>query len=353
MFAFTWFRYQYIEVGRSGFFSVRNFFKQIIWIQVILALIQILRYASFISGDYVFGSLKDAHKLGLYFTVFVFVYLFENRSIHRKIIAAAVLLFAAYMTDAKAITLIFLAVIPFYGVINRKYIKRMLIRRIYSVIKLLFILALLLCIVILVLNFYTINSIFHQYASIYWDSNIFGKFIFMERVFIEMLNSYPMEWLFGTGPGTLGTRSSNIVAYDTLYKPINYNFESIFPAFSSFWTRKYLGDLWTKDIHDQIGGFSAILVYPFNGISSVKGELGLIGALIFFFFFFSISRKILTSYKKEDSSFDSTILSYFFFVFPFLMILDNYQEMPQIIVPMILYSAVILAVKSNIYERPI
>tara|TARA_B100000378_G_scaffold206253_1_gene169514 strand:+ start:17870 stop:19333 length:1464 start_codon:yes stop_codon:yes gene_type:complete len=117
------------------------------------------------------------------------------------------------------------------------------------------------------------------------------------------------EYIFGTGPGTNGSRASNALAYDVMYKKENtVTLPSFIPPSSSDFTKKYLSGLFTEDYAENSGNRSATLGNPFNSICALFVEFGVVGFILFSMFLFSL---VKTSLVQSDSGLSTAV----FFIF--------------------------------------
>lgn len=108
------------------------------------------------------------------------------------------------------------------------------------------------------------------------------KYVFLERAFDEIPNAYD-SWVLGTGPGTVGSRASNIRAYDTMYKT-DAKLEMIsrvLPAYTSPPARAYFSDLYQEGFATTSTYRSATLSQPFSSLISLLVETGVGGFLVF------------------------------------------------------------------------
>ena len=170
-----------------------------------------------------------------------------------------------------------------------------------------------------------------------------------------MLNEEgPLRWIFGVGAGNLGSRASNAFAYDVLYKPVK-EVPSIFPSYSSEYTKKYLSDIWSEKMYLYLSNVSFSLASPFSGICSVKAEMGMVGLVLHIFFYVLIAALLL---KRSCQT--STRLRWWCLLFAscwFLnliyMIFDNTQDNIQILVFLASVSGILLARSPEEAQRSI
>lgn len=118
------------------------------------------------------------------------------------------------------------------------------------------------------------NDYFNQYAK-RPDRN--HKFVFLQRAIGEIHQSYG-TWVFGTGPGTVGSRAANARAYDTLYKR-ERRIPGWIPPFTSTPARTHLVDLYQEEFAASVQNQSSVLSIPFSSAVSAFVELGSLGLL--------------------------------------------------------------------------
>ncbi|MGN7890112.1 hypothetical protein ACN9ML_00340 [Dyadobacter endophyticus] len=107
------------------------------------------------------------------------------------------------------------------------------------------------------------------------------------------------QYLLGTGPGTNGSRASNALAYDVMYKKENsVKLPGFIPPASSPFTKRYLSKLYTVDYAESSGGRSALLGNPFNSICAIFIEFGVVGFLLYMFLIFKILQQL---YLKKNA----------------------------------------------------
>jgi hypothetical protein len=204
-------------------------------------------------------------------------------------------------------------------------------------------------------NFYIQNVLqnradYEHYVSRYLSNpeNPSYKVKFFKRVFVDM-QSDNITWLFGVGPGKLGSRASNTLSYDILYKD-GQKIPSFIGPHSSPWAKRIMSDLWTEGISRRMKGISSTLANPFTGIASIKGELGLVGLILFLFVMIVQSLNVLRSTQKFEKYQLQTwgiVLSICWLSIPLLMIIDNYMEKPQIMIPLFLLSCLLVNSKHD------
>ena len=198
--------------------------------------------------------------------------------------------------------------------------------------------------VINVFNFYSKSSINTHYNGV-----VNAKAVLYQRTYKQWYKDDKLSWFFGAGPGRFNGRASNMLAYDVLYKEKGqFKLPKKIPPYSSYWVKKYMGDLWTKESAEAIQWSSANLSFPFAGLIAIKGEMGVIGLILFILFViantYALNKKLQTIPELNIQRW-IIVLSIFWTSLPLLMIIDNIQEKPQIMLPMLLLTTIILKLK--------
>jgi hypothetical protein len=155
-----------------------------------------------------------------------------------------------------------------------------------------------------------------------------------------MSKEHPLFSVFGVGMGKFGGKVSNAFAKDVLYKDPDNKILSYLPTFSSRWVKKYYDGLYTKEVYETIRWRSANFSFPFAGIVTVKVELGFIGLFLFLGIVFSMAMIAMQKYSKVADLYVRKWLigfTLYLLTIPVLMLFDNYQEFPQIMIPAFLF----------------
>jgi len=358
--------YAQFNFTKKDLLNIFNFFIKLTIVQFILVVLQLLRYRDFTPGDWGIGSLNDANKVGFYLLILLVYFLgplwtkflpYRNRSLSfRRVIKCIlwIIILFPFIVLCAAKTLygiLFISIIIFFFglsiwsifrnrlVINKDY-KALIVGGLISIV--------FLALFPVIFNFYgsylsrpefTLRSTIEQYTN-YEESN--QKYQLYKRVFKDFyINEGILIYSLGTGPGTFDSRASNSRAYDILYKKEDVLVPKLLLPYSSIYTKKYLADLYTRDIYMTQKYRSSLLSIPFAGIASLKAELGVIG-LIFFLLICWSSIYLLSKYlifnKREPLI--GFILSVWWIFLPFAMVFDNFQEKPQVVFPLYLLTAV-------------
>lgn len=351
--------YSKFKYDQSEIISIIRFFEKLIFIQLVLLPFQGIINLDFQPGDWARGTFQDAHKTGFYILL-LFISLFTMPLFAKEIplkrlfrfknmIYIFFLIYVLLLTDAKIIYLcFFFAICLFFGFMLFGKLRGKIKSVSLSKVTVLAIISLgMISIVPSMVEAYN-KTVFNRSHSIvqYMEEQgkVSYKMLFYKRVFVNMLEDNALAWVFGVGPGKLGSRASNTLAYDVLYKE-----DQKIPAFikphSSPWVVKYMSDLWSEDIALKMRFTSSTLVSPFAGIASIKGELGIIGLLMFLILSFLFSHQLIIKANMIGSSHIRSwafTLAIFWMAIPVLSIFDNFMEKPQIILPMFLLSVIIL-----------
>ncbi|MEZ7892946.1 MAG: hypothetical protein QMC67_14485 [Candidatus Wallbacteria bacterium] len=303
------------------------------------------------------GSLHDANKVTFYLIILlvfkIFEYFITDKLNIKKIIFLFLCSIMIIFCDGKSVILSFLIGLVFYSLImlksnifkNKLLIKILIVMFVFMIINLDF----------FVNNYFeffygtsmSIKSFIENFSSL---ENFSNKYLFYNRIFLDMFNENKLIWIFGTGPGTLGSRASNFLSYDTIYTQSKNIVEIFILPKTSYWVKIYLADLWTEDIVNNVKWHSAVLTYPFSGINSLKAEIGLVGIVFYIGIIFLIIQKLFNNFFFEKELLIKKIiltLTLVFITIPILLLFDNYQEQPQIMIPLFLISSFILKKKIN------
>ena len=141
-----------------------------------------------------------------------------------------------------------------------------------------------------------------------------GKFDYIRGTLLEELQS--VRLLLGFGLGQYGSRVANLFAYDVMWRSDNGINNMVAALFKPHWIPQYVQYVryYNADFVSQIGWRSAVLSYPFNSITAMIAETGIIGVIFF--------SKVFNSYVKES---ECKILAYYFAVACFFdLYFDNF-----------------------------
>lgn len=310
--------------------DIIRFVSYCFFVQISLVLVQSIANNSITPGDWAKGTLLDAHRLGIFIIISI-VYLsleFFRRPNIKHFSLATLALVAFYVCDAKSILLCSLIALPIYLIAISPIVGRtgryfLFPRPFITAVFLLSAYGFIFFIADPLKNFGNIDT----YIV---DDLVNSKYVFYNRVWFDIFHDSYLNWLAGTGPGTLGSRAGNILSSDVLYKTSS-TLDSW--SASSLWTRNYMRGLWTEELASSIGNYSAILSYPFSGLLSIKAELGLIGLIIYYTSIFSVSFSLAKSVNYKSPSPIDTLrltLSISMLIYALLLFFDNYQEQPSV-----------------------
>lgn len=350
--------------------AVLKFWIKVIRFQMLVVLLQAIVLRTVIPGDWAGGSMQDAHNLGTFLGLYILSLilprlieknqpLFQNMwSLVKQIIPVFIFL---VLTDSKVIDLILFVGLALFLLLI--LILKPFLGRCFLSVRKTFVSFLLFAGLLVIapqgaqeyvryvledpeLDIYEMlgNYLFDEENSYNQKTRLFT------RTFSDMRQTDPWLWWTGTGPGTFGSRASNTLAYDVMYKE-DQKIPSFIPAISSPWTKRYLGDLMTKELVEIITHRSAFLAAPSSGIVSVKAELGWPGLILYLLFTYSIAISLLFMSVKRTGLIRlwACILSVFWLMYPLLMIFDNYQEKPSITFPLMILTA--LMYRSGIQSK--
>ena len=175
-------------------------------------------------------------------------------------------------------------------------------------------------------------------ATLEYNVNIIRLFIDAEGraiprkliIFKNYLTGYPsnpLDFFFGSGPGTFNSRSAFMVG-STDY----FNIEFIKSDKLPFYFEKYAYPLWNAS---NTGPYDGFMNQPFSSLLSLLGEYGLlVTASILFvairnYNFFT--RRSMKQAKEENLQIELLVFRFTSFLLVFLFIIDNYMEYPEII----------------------
>jgi hypothetical protein len=362
-------RFEYNETDASVIFG---FFFKLIILQLLVVLLQFPIHRDLHPGDSWTGTSGNSVVVG-FFLFLLLIYklvpriikpdktdkLFTKQNIQLLVIIGVVL----YLNDSKMIILSFLVAVILYilNVLLLRFLTKFRIGQFYKVVVATVFLILAYKGILFMANVYGqikysatggINTVLREYFNPrLGETGTNAKFILYKRIYSDCLDDSPLVWLFGVGPGKFGSKASNIMAYDILYKDESQvRLPSFIPPYSNYWTRKYMSDLWTKEIALTSRFRSATLSFPFAGLITIKGEFGFIGLLLFLGVTYAFSYYLLRkAYALEHPKFRkwAIVLSIFWFALPVHMIFDNFQEKTYIMLPMLLTSAVLYSLNNK------
>lgn len=308
--------------------DILKFLGHCLLIQFLAVFIQALANGNLNPGDWAAGTLGDAHKLGL-LLLLALIYFFL-RTLQTASVTSLILLIAStffmFTTDSKAILLSAVISLPIYMLVLSAY--RQNTGKFFLLPNPIVVTGIILAIYTLLLLIVGIKSKLTEFEIYIIDELVNSKYIFFNRVWIDIWHDSPLNWLLGTGPGTLGSRASNILSGDLLYKSY-----SAFLSSTSEWSYAYMRGLWTEELATNIGNYSAILSYPFSGLSSIKAELGILGLALYIITTLKVSSGLAKQVNFKRSSTTDTFsftLSIGLHIYCFCLLFDNYQEQPGV-----------------------
>lgn len=130
-----------------------------------------------------------------------------------------------------------------------------------------------------------------------WE--ISEKRILLTRVVFDIGQRY--NPILGVGPGMLGSRAASVASGDILYKESESPFAGLLrPAPKP--ERWAMSGLWDAEIVQGITNKSAMLSMPFSGWGSLRAELGWPAVILLFFYFLSLSRQMASIAMRDPSA---------------------------------------------------
>jgi hypothetical protein len=348
---------QYSDDDRG---AVLSSFKWYIWLEIPLILFQVKFH--FQPTDFAKGSFGDAHITGFYLLVLSFLLLqIGGRKLSeylRPAVVAPIFILLTFLvvSDAKTLILLFLIAAQLFMTFNAissipKILKRFRMKQRNMVFYLGAVFTLFTPVIFPVIGTFYLNTVSStqkskpenliSYLSFYAspDNPVAHKSLYYKRIIVDLKNHY--NPFIGTGPGTLGSRSSNARSYDMMAKSSGSIKIPFISSFTSQPAKEYLVDLYNSDYQLNLSGYSALLSYPFSEITTILGELGYIGILLYLMIFVAIAKSI--RYSSNSPMYGYSIgMQICLLAFLFMCAVDNYQEMPQVIFPPLLLSAVLI-----------
>lgn len=369
---FIFIYYSQFEYSPSTTGSIFSHFKKIVLFQFVILILQALIHRQFIPRDDWTGSFENSLMLGFYLIMLLFFYILPPMLEHSKNFFRFILSFKNFVpllglcviiffNDSKVVILAFVVSLFFYlPVLILLKLKFHLFN--ISIVKTCFItlfMWLMIPVFYLSADYYvrtvskeSIDTILDKYTGTEKRKDFTNlKYIMYKRVYVDMFEKDKLKWFFGAGPGKLGSRTSNMLAYDIFYKEKGqFNLPSFIPPYSTQWVKENMADLWTSEVALTSRFRSTTLSFPFAGLVSIKGEMGIIGLFGFLImlcpFFYYLLKYTSFSEQSEVRRW-AMVLSIFWFSLPLHMIFDNIQEKPQIMLPMFLLTAVIIGQRNK------
>ena len=263
--------------------DISNCLKKTLIVESVINISIIIKYRTLTPGDQFCGSLGNAHWFGnlLILTIFVFVYECEKNKVSliynlKKnsgyIIIALVML---YLADAKTLVISAVVAIIVYVVLLNNKKKSFFI----------FMLGTYFLIFLLMLVMYS-NTVTHYLenelpllATYLYKDGWNAKFIYIRGIFVEELKG--LRLFMGFGLGQCGSRVSNMFAYNEMWRADNVINNFISTTFNSRCIPEFAKYIrfYTSDFVAAIGWRSAVMSYPFNSLTALLGETGIVGVV--------------------------------------------------------------------------
>lgn len=304
--------------------------KQFILIEFIVTITIILKYSTVTPGDIFHGSMSSAHWFGNWLIVVLILLLFHDNTKNKLgissknikqnkwyIFLAIVML---YLADAKSLIVALAIGILGYLIFEHKKPSRYG----FSIYMLSFYIGVFLMMLILysvpVRDYIQSHS---ELMSTYlyldgWN----GKFNYIKGTFLNELNG--IRLFTGYGLGQFGSRVANLFAYDAMWRANNGINNFIASTFAPHHIPEYIKYVRFYDDYfvSQIGWRSAVLSYPFNSLTALFAETGIIGVIL--------SASVINSYIRNSYC---KIIAYYFLAATFFdLYFDNYPCVALIIV---------------------
>jgi hypothetical protein len=172
-----------------------------------------------------------------------------------------------------------------------------------------------------------------------YNINIIKKFVYSGRgidvprkltIFKNYAASYPsnpIDFIFGSGPGTFNSRSAFMVG-----SPTYFNINAIKSDVQPEYFGRYAYTLWNDAINTRFDGFMS---QPFSSLLAFLGEYGLLFTAALFYVWLSGFKKYIVLgnlYARERNVRTEFRMYKFVTFFTILLIcIDNFVEYPEII----------------------
>lgn len=276
-----------------------NTIKNFIIIEFLSVLIIAINYKTVTPGDIFTGTLQSAHWLGnwLMINIMVLIYFYAavikcslRKSVKKNVGYIILGLVTLYLADAKSLVLSLVVGMLLYWIFEFIIKKRNgFIICMCSVYLLLFLVSNILYTDFMHSFICKVSDLFGQYIySEGWN----GKFLYITGTFTNSLKN--LHSLIGYGFGQYGSRVANMFAYNVMWRNDNSINNFVASTFPPHYLEQYAQYVRYYDAYfvSQIGWRSAVLSYPFNSLTSLIGEAGIIGVLSFAYI---IEKKIKNS----------------------------------------------------------
>lgn len=365
------------EYSEDVVLDVFRFFKRLIQIQIVVLLVQFLFHRRVLPGDDWNGTFLDADKSGFYLLLLFLFYfapplLNKGRSFARylsikRIMYFLLLLAFLIMCDSKIKNMLVLSGLFLISVViavpflikKRSFVSYR--KSVIFIVIFLFSFSVIFSAATAYLRYISpastsLLSVVKKYTYAPPDPEkarmgINGKYLLYKKVYFDLFVDSPVKWFWGEGPGKFGSRTSNMMAYDLLFKyEDQFKLPEFIHPYSSPLAQKYMEGMWTKEKAEFVKYISSNLSIPFAGLVTIKGEMGILGVIYFLIIILFLSIYLL-NFKGEQRNPDlndwALVLSIFWISLPVQMLVDNIQEKPQIMYPMFLLTAIILGMNSS------
>lgn len=307
--------------------------KKFVVIEFLITVMIIVKYRIVTPGDEFCGSMSSAHWLGNWLIVALMLFCYHDestsriklsvRNIKRNFIYILLILAMLYLADAKSL-LIALAIgtLGYYIFEHRRNSN-------YSFLWYTIIFCSSLFVLFGTLYSETIKEFIlqknHLLYTYLYQSGWNGKFEYIRGTLLEELKG--IRLLTGFGLGQYGSRIANMFAYNVMWRADNAINNIVAAVFNPHYVSQYAKYIkfYNTDFVSQIGWRSAVMSYPFNSVTAMIAETGLVG--IFFFSY------VFNNYIKES---ECKILGFYFLVACFFdLYFDSFPCVALLIVVML------------------
>ncbi|WP_300351648.1 hypothetical protein [Clostridium sp.] len=288
--------------------------------------------------DCITGTCDNANTISIILLIYlILIYKDSTISFNKKVYNLIVYGFIIYLSGAKLISLIFIFIIITINVFVN-FEKKTLLKISIT----LFVLSLI--IVSLPLTTSLLKNVVDENNLNYYitNDNMNLKFRAYKYTFnnINGVNN-----LIGVGVGRYGSKTANLLAYDTMYKPDDKLMIAKFLKPKTNEEYRYIASSFTKSFFENISNFSGVLSYPQNSIVTIKGEIGYLGLLLFSLFILFNIRFLYKNMVYKINYKESYCSIIFIVSLAILSFFDNFLEMNNV---MLLFMFILsLAYKFN------
>ena len=260
--------------------------KKFVAIQFVIVVIIALTNNTVVPGDVFIGSLENAHWFGNWVLVNIAAFYYINKCkyslsctdvVKKDWELYIIALVEIYLADAKVLVVAMIAGIMLYKVSEKIFRQKNSYFYCFVV--------LFLFLFVFSVSFQSdyavnlINSIIPEYARYLYSSEFNGKILYITGTFSNELSDFRL--FTGFGLGQYGSRVANLFAYNQMWRAENAINAFISSNFDPAYIKSYVQYIWyyDNDFVKEIWWKSAILSYPFNSITALIAETGIIGVI--------------------------------------------------------------------------